>query len=72
MSKSPYMTAPAFLLKVDDRAEVDVRVSFEDGQPLSVSFLDSERNGLVSIPFDLWGRVTQAVDKTVDMNRAEG
>lgn len=61
----------AFKLTVDDRTEVDARVSFTDGKPSSVTFFDSDSDSMISVPFDLWERVIAAVERTVDMQRSD-
>ena len=58
----------ALLVEASGRREVDVRVGFSSGKPSAVSFFDRDQDAVVSISFDLWARVVDAVAKTVDLH----
>lgn len=48
------------------RLEVSVTFSNDTKEPLSVLFSDPYRDQMVSVPFDLWKRVVDAVNRNLD------
>ena len=56
---------PAFLLATNGDEIVNVKLALDDGKPETLIFKDGDARVLV--PFDLWQRVIESVERTVEM-----